>query len=103
MNEPTLQDIVNSYLLRYDAHKWAVEEEQKNYKQMREIFLNNLSKQLNIPIRNMWIAGDVVVIEHYDISDELIEKIKPISESYCTTTNKKCLEFELKDRRKQKK
>ena len=91
------EKIIEQYLKKYYENKQHRKELIESKKQFEKELLDKLSQKLEVPLEKMWIMGLTVGIDHYEISDELLDKIEQISISHSMTTNKKNIEFSLDD------
>lgn len=89
------EDIIQNYLQKYYENKQQRKELIDSEKRLRKELLDKLSQTLQIPREKIWVVGLTVGIDHYPISEELIENIQQISVSHCMTMNKKNIEFAL--------
>ena len=97
MEKKAESKIVKEYLKKYYENKQHMKELIDSEKQFKKELLDKLSQELEVPREKIWVVGLTVGIDHYPISEELIENIQQISVSHCMTTNKKNIEFSLDD------
>ena len=97
MEKKVESEIVKEYLKKYYENRQHMKELIDSEKQFKKELLDKLSQELEVPREKIWVAGLTVGIDHYLISEELIENIQQISVSHCITTNKKNIEFSLDD------